>query len=82
MFNTAKLRSLSGWNTDSPFGGRLYEDIEILARMSGSAEFLYVDRALYHRRIRLHSITHRFSDHYSEWLNWMNAGDNGAAPKL
>lgn len=81
MFNTAKLRSLSGWNTASPFGGRLYEDIEILARMSGHAEFLYVDRALYHRRIRLHSITHRHADHYAEWLSWMNAGDNGAATK-
>nr|WP_145156992.1 glycosyltransferase family A protein [Paenibacillus terrae] len=81
MFNTARLRSLSGWSTDSPFGGRLYEDIEILARMSGSAELLRVNRALYHRRIRLHSITHRHADHYPEWLSWMNAGDNGTAPK-
>ncbi|WP_179281025.1 glycosyltransferase family A protein [Paenibacillus sp. XY044] len=81
MFNTAKLKSFSGWNTASPSGGRLYEDIEILARMSGSDDFHYVDRALYHRRIRIHSMTHRHADHYAEWLKWMDAQDNGAAPK-
>lgn len=80
MFNTAKLKSLSGWNTATLFGGRLYEDIEILARISESAEFHYVHKALYHRRIRLHSITHRHADHYAAWLSWMNAGDNGRHP--
>lgn len=67
MIHAEKLRQLSGWNTEAPFGGRFYEDIELLCRMSKHCEMAYIAEPMYHRRLRQSSITHRHPDHYKIW---------------
>ncbi|MHA2857160.1 glycosyltransferase family 2 protein [Paenibacillus lautus] len=71
MFNVSVIEQLGGWNTSVPFEGRLYEDIEMLSKVS-SFHPVYIPQPLYHRRIRSSSMTHRHLNHYEKWKNSMS----------
>ena len=71
MFNISVIKQLGGWNTSVPFEGRLYEDIEMLSKVS-SFHPVYIPQPLYHRRIRSSSMTHRHLNHYEKWKNSMS----------
>nr|WP_080837825.1 glycosyltransferase [Cohnella massiliensis] len=70
-FRIALLRRLGGWLVTDPFDGRLYEDLQMLARVVQERPLLRIPRALYHRRIRLTSITQRSKASYPAWKAWM-----------
>lgn len=71
FYYTQLLKDNNGWNTSVPWGGRLYEDIEILTRLARKEPFHYIPLPLYNRRIRSSSITHVHDKHYEFWRNWM-----------
>ncbi|WP_168928911.1 glycosyltransferase family 2 protein [Paenibacillus dokdonensis] len=71
MFLTKSLKDGNGWNTSAPWNGRLYEDIEILARFAKKETLHYIPLPLYNRRIRSSSITHIHAQEYKKWSSWM-----------
>lgn len=73
-YRVTALHKIGGWFVDGLYEGRLYEDFEIIVRLSQSSTFRYVAEPLYHRRIRTSSITHQHSDKYAGWRRWMELG--------
>ncbi|MDH6674859.1 hypothetical protein M2277_005558 [Paenibacillus sp. LBL] len=69
MFNVSSLKQVKGWNEDMLFEGRLYEDIDLLSRLSLHHKLYHVPESIYHRRLRSSSTTHRHPLHYSAWRN-------------
>ena len=59
MFNVSILKQVDGWDPHTLFEGRLYEDIGQLMKLSGTHKLRHVAEALYHRRLRMTSLTHR-----------------------
>lgn len=56
------------WN-GTLFEGRLYEDIGQLMKLSNTHKLYHIPEALYHRRLRTSSLTHRHPHQYLEWKN-------------
>ncbi|MDQ0112216.1 glycosyltransferase family 2 protein [Paenibacillus harenae] len=71
MYSMQAISALGGWSVDDPFQGRLYEDFQMLARIMLCRPVSYIPKALYHRRIRSSSVTHRHPDCYKTWTRWM-----------
>lgn len=71
MFNVPILKQVDGWDPHTLFEGRLYEDIGQLMKLSGTHKLCHVAEALYHRRLRMTSLTHRHPHHYLKWRNSM-----------
>ncbi|MGN7356944.1 glycosyltransferase family 2 protein [Paenibacillus sp. SAF-054] len=71
MYRTDLLNQAEGWNTSVPWGGRLYEDIELLVRLTASEAWHHIPFPLYNRRIRQNSMTHAYDQRYEEWKAWM-----------
>lgn len=71
MYDVSVLKQLGGWDHHHVYGGRLYEDIALLMKLSRSHELLHVPEALYHRRLRMSSMTHRHPHQYAIWKNSM-----------
>lgn len=69
MYATSVLRERGGWLVDDPFGGRMYEDIQILIRLLKDSSHMHCPEVLYHRRIHGKSITHQHTD-YLVWKTW------------
>ncbi len=65
------LNELGGWWEHDPYDGRLYEDVQILIRISSRHTVKHIRKALYHRRIRNASITRRNQGKYERWAGWM-----------
>ncbi|ANS76558.1 hypothetical protein AWM70_19890 [Paenibacillus yonginensis] len=78
-YRTDVLHKLGGWAQSDPYGGRLYEDMHQLLRLSPEGPFGHIPRLLYHRRIRKGSITKRHSAEYRKWRAWAAAvyGETG-----
>ncbi len=70
MYRTDALRAIGGWPTDDPSGGRLYEDMNVIARLSRQYELKYIPALLYHRRMRPASVTRLHSKAYEDWGRW------------
>lgn len=70
-YRVETLHSIHGWMINAPYGGRLYEDFEIIIRLSNSHQFMHLPEPLYHRRIRKSSITHQHAEKYAGWMKWM-----------
>lgn len=71
MYNVERLKQLGGWLTTDPFEGRLYEDLQLLARLLPFGPPEEVPEVMYHRRLRMSSITHLHPGRYAKWLQWM-----------
>jgi hypothetical protein len=71
LYRTSILKRLEGWNTRGPYGGRLYEDFEMLLRLAEQHAIASVGVPLYHRRIRPSSVTHRHREEYALWKQWI-----------
>ncbi|MDF2650687.1 MAG: glycosyl transferase family 2 [Paenibacillus sp.] len=71
MYRVQILQDMNGWMTNDPHQGRLYEDYQILLRISLRFDIRYIPIPLYHRRLRNSSITHRMSASYEGWKNWI-----------
>lgn len=69
MFNVSMLKQLRGWDHQAFYDGRLYEDIGQLMKLSSTYKLHHVPEALYHRRLRRSSMTHRHPGHYMLWKN-------------
>lgn len=67
MFRVGLLIKHNGWSTSVPQGGRLYEDIELLARLALAETIRYLPLPLYHRRIRSGSMTRMHERLYKPW---------------
>ncbi|AEI44652.1 glycosyltransferase family 2 protein [Paenibacillus mucilaginosus] len=68
IYRTAAVRELGGWSEGGLFGGRLYEDMEMLLALGRTYPFHYVPEPLYHRRIRKDSVTRQRETDYQRWL--------------
>ncbi|MCZ8518559.1 MULTISPECIES: glycosyltransferase family 2 protein [Paenibacillus] len=68
IYRTEILRRLGGWPLDGLFGGRLYEDMEMLLSLAEAHPLHYVPKPLYHRRIRQDSVTRQKEPAYLRWL--------------
>ncbi|MET3272779.1 UNVERIFIED_CONTAM: hypothetical protein ABID48_005179 [Paenibacillus phyllosphaerae] len=73
MYRTALLRKLGGWLTDDPYGGRLYEDIQMLVRVMELRQLYRIPMGLYHRRLRAASVSQQNKERYGIWKRWMTA---------
>jgi len=71
LYRVAALKKIGGWLLSDPFGGRLYEDFQMLIRLSFQHALRHLPRALYHRRLRPASISHQNQFHFSRWANWV-----------
>lgn len=71
MYRVQTLKQIGGWLLSDPFGGRLYEDFQILIRLSLNHLLVHLPQTLYHRRLRPASITHRHQEKYSCWVEWI-----------
>ncbi|WP_426448071.1 glycosyltransferase family 2 protein [Paenibacillus sp. S-38] len=77
IYRTAALRELGGWPEGGLFGGRLYEDMEMLLALAETHSFHYVPEPLYHRRIRKDSVTRQRETEYQRWLEARPGGGRG-----
>ncbi|WP_058301342.1 glycosyltransferase family 2 protein [Gorillibacterium timonense] len=72
MYRTEALHRLGGWLTDDPSGGRLFEDVQLLARLlHANAPLTAISLPLYDRRLRSSSTSQRNKSRYPEWSNWL-----------
>ncbi|MNO46588.1 UDP-Glc:alpha-D-GlcNAc-diphosphoundecaprenol beta-1,3-glucosyltransferase WfgD [compost metagenome] len=71
FYRKETLLQIGGWYTEDPSRSRLYEDFEIIVRLLNIFPIAYVPKALYHRRLRLSSITRRHTNSYVDWKKWM-----------
>lgn len=71
MYSIQTIKALGGWSVADPYHGRLYEDLQMLARIMLNRPVSYIPKTLYHRRIRSSSITHLHPDCYKIWHRWM-----------
>lgn len=69
MYQTSVLKKHGGWSTKDPFGGRLYEDFQMLISLE-EYPIKHISRPLYHRRIRKDSITHKEQKKFLIWKSW------------
>ncbi|MGE7823765.1 glycosyltransferase family 2 protein [Paenibacillus sp. NPDC093718] len=69
MFNVSIIKQQKGWNHNTLYEGRLYEDIGQLIKLSRTHKLRHIPEALYHRRLRMSSMTHRHPHHYPAWKN-------------
>jgi len=67
MYDVSVLKQLGGWDHHHVYDGRLYEDIALLIKLSRNHKLLHVPEALYHRRLRSSSMTHRHPCQYGVW---------------
>ncbi|MFD2612390.1 glycosyltransferase family 2 protein [Paenibacillus gansuensis] len=72
FYRKQALLQLKGWCLDDPSLGRLYEDLEIVMRISVSYYVTCIPKALYHQRMRLTSISQADKSLYELWKSWMN----------
>ncbi|NOV04255.1 glycosyltransferase family 2 protein [Paenibacillus planticolens] len=70
-YRVAALQGIQGWMVNAPYEGRLYEDFEIIIRLSRSYALRHLSEPLYHRRIRNSSITHQHAEKYADWMKWI-----------
>lgn len=70
LYRTEALNSLGGWREQDPFGGRLYEDFQMIVRIARAYPVRRIPAALYHRRLRADSVTHANLDRYEAWKRW------------
>lgn len=70
FYRTSALKSIGGWPTDDPYGGRYMEDKRVLLRLIEDYHFHWIDQVLYfHRR---HSRNQTKLTHiYNEMLEWV-----------
>lgn len=71
MYDVSVLKQLGGWNYHHVYDGRLYEDIALLIKLSANHKLFHVPEALYHRRLRSSSMTHRHPYQYGIWKSSM-----------
>ncbi|MDF2653174.1 MAG: glycosyl transferase family 2 [Paenibacillus sp.] len=71
MYRVHTLKLIGGWMTSDPFEGRIYEDFQILLRISLRQSVQHVKMPLYHRRLRNNSITHLMNGKYEVWKAWI-----------
>lgn len=71
MYRTSFLKKHQGWNASAPWGGRLFEDVELLARLSLKETLHYIALPLYHRRIRSSSVSRIHASLYERWSSWV-----------
>ncbi|MEC0311026.1 glycosyltransferase [Paenibacillus lautus] len=64
MFNVSIIKQQKGWDHNTLYEGRLYEDIGLLFKLSKTSKLHHVPEALYHRRLRKASMTHRYPHRY------------------
>ncbi|XEC93764.1 glycosyltransferase family 2 protein [Paenibacillus tarimensis] len=69
-YNVKMLRSLGGWWESGPFDGRLYEDFQMLVRLSRRLPLKHLPQVLYNRRIRSASVTRSNENKYENWKLW------------
>lgn len=70
LYWTEALRQLGGWREQDPFGGRLYEDFQMIVRLARVFPVRHVPAVLYHRRLRGDSLTRTNLDQYALWKSW------------
>ncbi|MBB6734364.1 glycosyltransferase family 2 protein [Cohnella zeiphila] len=70
-YSVPLLRRIGGWWTHDPYGGRLYEDLQMLIRVAPHGSLLRIPVPLYHRRVRTGSVTQRGKACYPKWREWM-----------
>ncbi|RCW46443.1 glycosyltransferase family 2 protein [Paenibacillus prosopidis] len=72
-YHVQSLKELGGWWESDPFGGRLYEDFQMLIRLSLKQPVQHIDKALYHRRLRKGSMTSSNHTCYESWKRWFHS---------
>ncbi|CAM3871676.1 glycosyltransferase family 2 protein [Cohnella lubricantis] len=72
-YHVPLLKRLQGWRTTDPYGGRLYEDVQMLIRIGRIQTIRRIPAPLYHRRVRRTSVTQRNKALYPVWHDWMAA---------
>lgn len=72
VYLTAMLKNLGGWQLNDPFGGRLYEDLHMILRITNRYQSSLLPAVLYHRRLRGSSITKTNQKQYQNWIKWVN----------
>lgn len=70
LYRTGLVKRAGGWSTSSLYGGRLYEDMEMIGKLAEAGPLLHIPKVLYHRRLRATSVTHRSGADYAKWLRW------------
>jgi hypothetical protein len=76
FYRKSALLKVNGWTLNDPSQGRLYEDFEMILRLSSRFPIASADQALYHRRIRQSSVSQRNKQVYAHWKNWLLNGRN------
>jgi hypothetical protein len=76
FYRKSALFKVNGWTMNDPSQGRLYEDFEMILRLSSRFPIASADQALYHRRIRQSSVSQRNKQVYAHWKNWLLNGRN------
>ncbi|WP_310191510.1 glycosyltransferase family 2 protein [Bacillus sp. 3255] len=71
LYRVDALKQIGGWSQEDPSHGRLYEDFEVITRLSKDFSFRHIPTPLYHRRLRRFSITHQNYAHFSNWREWI-----------
>ncbi|MBP1966949.1 glycosyltransferase family 2 protein [Paenibacillus aceris] len=71
LYRVDALKQIGGWSQKDPSQGRLYEDFEMITRLSKGFPFSHIPRPLYHRRLRRSSITHQNYAQFSNWREWI-----------
>ncbi|MDF2722048.1 MAG: putative glycosyltransferase [Paenibacillus sp.] len=69
LYRTEKVKAAGGWSVGSLYGGRLYEDMEMIDKLSGIGSIVHIPGLAYHRRLRPGSVTRRPGADYARWLN-------------
>jgi len=71
IYRVKHLKKLNGWCLTDICNGRLYEDVYIICVLGKYKKVHYVNEILYHRRLRINSVSNERKKTFDQWRNWL-----------
>ncbi|WP_078381390.1 glycosyltransferase family 2 protein [Sutcliffiella halmapala] len=71
LYRVKLLHKVNGWHTTDIFDSRLYEDVYMICLVSKNGMLKHLNEVLYHRRLRLDSVSNTPKGTYEEWKQWL-----------
>ncbi|AST90640.1 hypothetical protein BC6307_04765 [Sutcliffiella cohnii] len=71
IYNVELLKQVGGWNVNDPSQGKMFEDVYMICSLQKKFKVIKINRLLYHRRLRVKSVTNQSAIPFTKWRNWL-----------
>lgn len=71
LYRVQFLKKINGWHYKDIYESRLYEDVYMICLLSKHGRLMHIDEVLYHRRLRINSISNKTKGTFEKWKQWL-----------